>query len=102
MLKIFLLNDVKFVLIYIKKFTMRNLFLTIGIFISLCANAQKIPISGIITDSIGTPVLAVTVMEKGTTNGTSTNEAGRFSLSVNPQATLVISSVGWKRLGIGA
>ncbi|GAC1369779.1 MAG: TonB-dependent receptor [Hymenobacter sp.] len=36
-----------------------------------------------------------TVLERGTTNGTSTGADGTFSLSIKPGATLVISSVGY-------
>lgn len=81
---------------------MKYLLFFLGLFISVYTNAQKIPISGVVTDSLGIPVPAVTVMEKGTTNGTSTNEAGRFRLSVEPNATLILSSIGYENREVTA
>lgn len=74
---------------------MKHLILTLGIFVSLCASAQKIPISGSIVDSSGAPIQAVTVLEKGTNNGTTTNADGKYSMNVERNAVLVISSVGY-------
>ncbi|MDO4986319.1 MAG: TonB-dependent receptor [Prevotella sp.] len=50
--------------------------------------------TGQVSDSQG-PLIGATVMEKGTNNGTVTDFDGRFSLSVKPGATLVISYVGY-------
>ncbi|MDX9881381.1 MAG: TonB-dependent receptor [Prolixibacteraceae bacterium] len=57
----------------------------------------KKDLSGIVTDKIGAPVPGVTVVVKGTTVGTITNEEGRFKLSVPADAQmLVFSFVGLK------
>lgn len=57
---------------------------------------QQIKISGIVKDATGEPVIGASVLEKGTTNGIITDFNGNFSLSVKPNATLIISYIGYK------
>lgn len=58
--------------------------------------ASAITVSGKIVNSENKPLGNISVVEKGTTNGTVTKENGAFSLSVSDaNATLVISSVGY-------
>jgi TonB-linked SusC/RagA family outer membrane protein len=58
--------------------------------------AQNRSVSGRITDEAGAAVPAATVMVKGTSVGTTTDNEGRFSISVPPNGrTLVISGVGF-------
>ena len=58
---------------------------------------QKISISGRVTDSSGSPLPGVTVVVKGTTNGTVTNTDGEYSITNVPgNATLQFSFVGMK------
>ena len=57
---------------------------------------QSQAISGIVVDPTGEPVIGASILEKGTTNGIITDINGRFSLTVNPGAILVISYVGYK------
>nr|GFD10226.1 hypothetical protein [Tanacetum cinerariifolium] len=57
---------------------------------------QAVPVSGRVTDTKGAGLPGVTVLVKGTTNGTSTDADGNFSLSVPENSTLVFSSVGFK------
>lgn len=57
--------------------------------------AQMQAVSGRVLGSDGGAVPGATVLERGTTNGTSTNADGNFSLSVQPGASLIISSVGY-------
>lgn len=62
---------------------------------SINSSAQSNLVTGIITDSIGRPLPDVSVVVKGTKNGTSTNPSGEFRLTgVPPSATLVVSYVG--------
>ena len=56
--------------------------------------AQKVAVTGTISDHIG-PVVGASVVEKGTSNGTVTDLDGNFALSVKPGATLVVSSIGY-------
>ena len=58
---------------------------------------QMVRVSGMVTDSGGVPLPGVTVVIKGTTNGTITDMDGKYSLSNVPDdATLVFSFVGMK------
>ncbi|WP_460501899.1 SusC/RagA family TonB-linked outer membrane protein, partial [Hymenobacter agri] len=53
-------------------------------------------ISGIVTSSTDqSPLPGVTVLVKGTTNGSTTGSDGRYSLSAEPGATLVFSFIGY-------
>ncbi|HRP55832.1 SusC/RagA family TonB-linked outer membrane protein [Agriterribacter sp.] len=57
-------------------------------------------VNGIVSDNNG-PVAGVTVTEKGTSNATSTNNDGRFSLDVsNANSILVITFVGYKTIEV--
>ena len=53
------------------------------------------PISGRVTDEKGEALPGVTVLVKGTSNGTSTNANGEFTLDAPAGSTLVFSSVGY-------
>lgn len=57
--------------------------------------AQKITVHGYVDDETGEPLIGATVMEKGTSNGTATDIDGNFTLNVAPDATLVVSYVGF-------
>ncbi len=59
--------------------------------------AQKRSISGVVRDKSTNETLpGVSVIEKGTKNGITTNMEGKFELSVNPGATIVASYIGMK------
>ena len=66
-----------------------------GIVLAPSAEAP-IPVSGRVVDEQGAGMSGVTVLEQNTTNGTGTDNDGRFSLKVQPGATLVVSAVGYK------
>ncbi|TGE10387.1 SusC/RagA family TonB-linked outer membrane protein [Hymenobacter fodinae] len=70
--------------------------LACGLALASTASAQTRAVSGRVTDAGGTGLPGVTVLERGTTNGTSTDANGGFSLTVQPGATLVISSIGFE------
>jgi TonB-linked SusC/RagA family outer membrane protein len=57
--------------------------------------AQSQALTGRIVGTDGSPVPGVTIVERGTTNGVSSDADGAFRLAVQPGATLVISSVGY-------
>jgi len=64
--------------------------------ISATLSAQKTSISGIVKDaSTGEVILGANIFEKGTSNGTITNLDGQFTLSVSPNATLLVKYVGY-------
>ena len=56
---------------------------------------QKKRIAGKVTDNEGVPVIGANIVEEGTTNGTVTDADGSFSLSVEENATLIISYIGY-------
>lgn len=57
---------------------------------------QTITVTGTVTDEAGEPVVGASIREKGTTNGTSTDNDGRYRLTVkNTQSVLQISFVGF-------
>lgn len=60
------------------------------------AFAQRVQLKGTVTDTAGEPVIGASVVEKGTTNGLITDYDGNFVLTVDPQATIIISYVGYK------
>jgi TonB-linked SusC/RagA family outer membrane protein len=53
------------------------------------------PVTGRVLDEKGQPMPGVTVLEKGTTNGVTTDADGRYNLSVGDNATLTFSFVGY-------
>ncbi|WP_231590719.1 SusC/RagA family TonB-linked outer membrane protein [Hymenobacter terrenus] len=62
---------------------------------SVSAWAQTKTVTGRIQGSDSGPLPGATVLERGTTNGTSSGADGTFTLNVQPGASLVISSVGY-------
>ena len=58
--------------------------------------AQKIQVTGRVTDSTGEGIPGATIREKGTTNGVSADYNGVFSIKVaDRNAILIISSIGY-------
>lgn len=57
--------------------------------------AQNRAVSGLVTDATGDPIVGANIVEKGTTNGTSTNANGVFTITVSENATLQISYIGY-------
>lgn len=73
------------------------LILFVVYFTSFAAVAQQRAITGTVTDANRQPLPGVTVMVKGTTQGTVTNTDGNYTLSNVPEdATLVFSFVGMR------
>lgn len=64
-------------------------------FLSISMMAQKVPVSGTVSDQTGL-VIGASVIEKGTTNGTMTDNDGHFTLTVSKGAVIEISSIGYK------
>ena len=74
-----------------KVFSILLLILGLG----LAANAQGYQIKGVVEDALG-PVIGATVMEQGTTTGTSTGLDGDFILTVSgPDAIVEVSCMGY-------
>lgn len=74
----------------------KGVLLPMLVLISTISWAQNKTISGKITDELNEPVAGATVVVKNSKTGTTTNDAGEFSISVPASAKiLVISSVGF-------
>lgn len=56
---------------------------------------QKITVTGVVSDESG-PLSKVSVIVKGTNNGTVTNETGAYSIDVAPGTTLIFRSIGFE------
>jgi len=64
--------------------------------ISVSAQSTSIKISGKITSVPGEPLQGVTVAEKNTSNSTTTDVNGSFAMTVQDNAVLVLTYVGFK------
>ena len=53
-------------------------------------------ISGVVVDATGETVIGANIVEKGTSNGTTTDIDGKFQLRVRDGATLVITYIGYR------
>ena len=59
--------------------------------------SQQIIITGKIIDENGMPLGGVSIVEKGTTNGTTTNDDGTFTIQVKDgNAVLVVTNIGYQ------
>lgn len=67
----------------------------IAILSSYSLSAQsKLDISGTVTDVKGSPLVGVTVVEKGSTNGVITNENGVYNIVADESSTLLFTFIG--------
>lgn len=75
-----------------------KLFLTaLAVMISSVAFAQNLTVTGNVTDaSTGEPVPFASLQEKGTMNGVNTDANGIYSITVDRNAVLVFSSIGYE------
>ncbi len=72
-----------------------KIFTVVFLFMGAISSAQTI--KGKVTDSSGEALAFMNVVEKGTTNGTTTDENGEFSLDVKSlPTTITVSSLGFK------
>jgi len=63
-------------------------------------NIRVIRVSGLVTDSSGTPLVGVSIKVKGTDRGTVTGGDGRYSLEAPEDASLVFSYVGFQTMEV--
>lgn len=57
----------------------------------------KVTIYGVVMDEHNAPMPLATVLEKGTSNGMTTDGEGRFILTVNPKNTITVTFIGYKK-----
>ncbi|WP_203226863.1 SusC/RagA family TonB-linked outer membrane protein [Confluentibacter flavum] len=81
-------------LLHLKK-SLKGVFVLVLFLHSACLISQNIKISGKITDTSGTPLMGVNVIETGTSNGTVSNGDGIYSLVANTNATIQFSYIGY-------
>ena len=70
--------------------------LALFVLLATSANAQEL-ISGKVTDASGEVLIGVTVTAQGTTDGTSTDIDGNFSLEAASDAVLEVSYIGFEK-----
>ncbi len=58
---------------------------------------ENIQVSGFVKDNNGEPIIGASVVEKNSTHGTITDIDGKFVVTVNKPATLVISYIGYQK-----
>lgn len=77
--------------------SIKTVMATLYLFFSMAiVQAQgKKTVSGVISESNGTLVAGATITEKGTNNQVISDVKGKYQISVAPNATLVITSVGY-------
>lgn len=68
------------------------------LFFSITTVFAQQSITGVVKDSEGVPLAGVNVVEKGTSNGTSTDFDGNYEISASANATLVFSYIGYSTI----
>lgn len=77
-----------------KQIYLRCLTVLLFSLITIAAYAQK-KVTGTVTEDSGSPIPGVSVFEKGTNNGITTDGSGKFSLNVSNNAVLVVRYIGF-------
>lgn len=70
------------------------------VFSKIAGENDKIRITGKITGAGGEAISGASVLEKGTSNGTYADNNGVFTITVESNATLVVSSIGFELLEV--
>jgi iron complex outermembrane receptor protein len=85
---------------------MQRSFIVCTVLFFLCAFSaiaqEKKTVSGTVLDEKGSPLLGVSVQEKGTAHGVTTDVNGKFSLQVPSSATLIVSYIGYLKKEVAA
>ena len=80
----------------------RSLFLLAAFLLSTNLIFAQNIISGTVADGEGNPLPGVSIVEKGTSNGTVSDFDGNFQLNVDDAATIVFSYIGYITQEVGA
>ena len=77
---------------------LKKLLFTLSVTLSLClaSFAQQVQVTGTVKDNAGNPVAGATILVEGTTNGTTSNADGSYSISAASDATLLVSFIGYQ------
>lgn len=72
--------------------------LLLCLFMSIQSFAQSTTIKGVVTDNTGLPIPGANVIEKGTTNSSSSDFDGKYAIKVSsPNAVLIITYIGFEK-----
>ncbi len=98
----FLLKNITFIKLINKKqtkkpITMKKIALLLLLLNSAFLFAQK-EVSGVVKDKTGAPLPGVNIVEKGTSNGVSTDFEGSYKIKVKEGATLIFTYVGFSTI----
>jgi TonB-linked SusC/RagA family outer membrane protein len=76
----------------------KKLLLLVGsvVFLFCVADAQTVPIKGTVKTDKGNAIPAASIRIKSTNKGTQSDEAGNFTISVQPGSALIISAIGYE------
>ncbi|RED91737.1 DUF5686 and carboxypeptidase regulatory-like domain-containing protein [Marinoscillum furvescens] len=69
----------------------KSLLIYIGILLVCLSAKSQATVTGIITDSTGVPLPFATVYEQGTTNGTTSNANGIYTLNLSPGEHIIVA-----------
>ena len=84
-----------------KRLLIRSLLLCAATLLSVSAFAQRITVSGTVTDQNGETVIGASVMVPGTNTGAVTDLDGRYTLAnVDPRGSLQYSSIGYSTVTV--
>jgi TonB-linked SusC/RagA family outer membrane protein len=72
--------------------------MVVGLHLNMQAQTER-GISGVVSSG-GIPLIGVSVVEKGTTNGTTTDVDGKFTLKINSDASLEFIYLGYRKISI--
>jgi iron complex outermembrane receptor protein len=90
------MNHIKNIIIkLIKQLTLIIVVLLFSGISVFAQEAGKITVRGVIMDNIDQPLIGATIIIKGTTNGTTSDLNGKFSIEVPKDSTLIISFIGY-------
>lgn len=86
-----------------KKYLRSILMILFLVFFGKTYGQEKI-VTGLVTDKLNVPLPSVNILVKGTTKGVQTDFDGNFSIITGPDATLVVSSMGFitKEVTVGS
>lgn len=77
-------------------YSLRHLFLWLIIMLGCnIASAQKISVTGTVSDPTGEPLIGVSITVKDSKTGTTTDIDGNYAIEVDSKATLRFSYVGY-------
>jgi len=78
------------------KLKFNGLLVLLVVLVAQISFAQERSVSGVVSDNAGIPLPGVSVLVKGTNNGTQSDFDGKYSIKATPSDVLVFSYVGMK------